>query len=172
MTTKYLPNTVTVKIPFGTVKVTPGVLDDDARYAFTNGQCHAFALALQAVIGGDLVWGGVGQCTSHEYVDDPCPHDGVELPEALAQMFDADCPCQIDHVMVKIGHELFDIDGAWDEPTLLSDRFTDIGYLSNEEAEALGSLATWAIPNIDTASTFVESYLAWLDRPDLGYPTP
>lgn len=39
----------------GKVSVTPGVIDDDAEYAYTNGQCIALSLALAEATGWPIV---------------------------------------------------------------------------------------------------------------------
>ena len=47
--------TVTVKLPFGSRPInTEGIIDYDAEYAFTRGQCHSLALALHRLTGWQL----------------------------------------------------------------------------------------------------------------------
>ena len=47
--------TVTVKLPGGSRPInTEGIIDYDAEYAFTRGQCHALALALHSLTGWQL----------------------------------------------------------------------------------------------------------------------
>ena len=136
--------------------------DDPIIQTYTGGQCHAFALALQAVIGGDLVWVGDSQCNGEqsEFDGEPCSDEEGDLPEALIEMKDADCFCQVQHVMVKVGDDFFDIEGVHDEISLTSG-LHDLawGHLTNEEAKALGSLSTWLTPDIKSASLIVKDYL-------------
>ena len=47
--------TVTVKLPFGSRPInTEGIIDYNAEYAFTRGQCHSLALALHRLTGWEL----------------------------------------------------------------------------------------------------------------------
>lgn len=61
--------TVEVNSWFGTaeVELIPGVLNEDARHAFTTGQCHSLALALAERTG----WEVVGLCWDEDIPDAP-----------------------------------------------------------------------------------------------------
>lgn len=70
--------TVRVKLPSGSRPInTEGIIDYDAEYAFTRGQCHSLALALHRLAGWEL-YGfysphelGRGRTPSHTVVRSP-----------------------------------------------------------------------------------------------------
>lgn len=55
MTSVDLSLTTHVDTPWGPTSVTLGLLDEDARYAFTQGQCHALAMAVHEDTGWPIV---------------------------------------------------------------------------------------------------------------------
>lgn len=48
------PQTVDLELAYGRQTVTLGVLDSNAVYAYSNGQCHALAMALHELTGWSL----------------------------------------------------------------------------------------------------------------------
>lgn len=70
-------------------RVTPGVLDEAAEFAFSHGQCHAFAQALHERTGWPIVAVGHDECNYNiscaQFEDDPCDcqinHTGVRTPD-------------------------------------------------------------------------------------------
>lgn len=69
------------------LRMTAGVLDDDARRTFTKGQCHAMAIALNLRTGWPITYVGHLECI---YDTDCAP-----FPEELGW-----CQCQVDHLGV------------------------------------------------------------------------
>lgn len=122
--------------------LTPGVIDDNARHAFSNGQCHALALGLHELTGWEI--GGLQWC---------CEACGSDSPEW--------CGCDADtlpaHVVVrKEDGELIDIGGTVDfaewgsdfrpvDPDALTYTYPDQGYL---------------VPDLDAGRAFAETVLS------------
>lgn len=105
------------------IELTPGVLDDAAREAFTCGQCHAMALALHEHTGWDLAgaewehYDGV-EYPGHVFVVDPDgnPFDvnGYDVDERYVHDI---APVTEDELLY-----VFPSDGGYHEPDL------DAGY--------------------------------------------
>ncbi len=117
--------------------VTPGVLDERAFAAFTEGQCHALALALNEQTGWTIV--GV----EDEELD--IMHFCVRMPDG----------------------RLFDVAGAFEPEEYLRlehvDGFCpDLEYLVDQAPEwvaRLGEDPDWRIPDVETARSFVAPLL-------------
>lgn len=79
--------------------LTPGVWDDDAEYTFTHGHCHAFALALQRILGdGKLI---AADWDSHVTLRSVPSH------VALAVEIDGQ-PCDVDaHGLHMLGNDRY-----------------------------------------------------------------
>ncbi|RSS87002.1 hypothetical protein EF903_17985 [Streptomyces sp. WAC05292] len=130
-------------------EVTPGRLDDTAREAFTNGQCHALALALNEVTG----WPTTALLTS----------DCSGLDRMCAEDPDDDCPCRIGHVVVtRPDGAHVDITGAH-APGQVPD-FPGATAVPMTEAHwsAIRSTPTWRDADMHAARTFVNPLLASL----------
>jgi hypothetical protein len=66
-----------------TVKDGRGVVDENASYAFTHGQCHAFAIAMHDITGWPIIGiGGEPDTPSHFCVYDPHIDDFVDIDGA------------------------------------------------------------------------------------------
>lgn len=133
----------------GWIDVTAGVVDGDATFAYTTGQCHALAFALWERTGWPLVAVGLARCL-HDF-DDACirrPLGGV-------------CPCQIEHLCVQHPDgRLVDIDGAWGREGFESGT-TKLAF-TDTVAQDLVVNSEWRTPNLPVARAFVEPVLAQL----------
>lgn len=90
--------------------LTPGVLDDAAREAFTEGQCHAFAQAMHERTGWPLV----------AALDEDCCYDAdMDCADIRLPSGDIVCTCQFNHVLTETPDgQLLDINGLHTEEDL------------------------------------------------------
>ncbi|WP_325705952.1 hypothetical protein [Amycolatopsis sp.] len=114
--------------------MTPGVIDDEARRAFTNGQCHALALALNEETGWPMVQVGV-----HGYGGIP-RHWMVETPNG----------------------DLLDIKGLSTYEDVADRWAGDIVSGEPEDAWALYENGNYRRPEVETARTFVPAVLEYV----------
>ncbi len=97
-------------------QVTPGRLDETARTAFTEGQCHALARAVAETSGWDTVVLADRECADE--------YDACGMGNAVA---DGLCICQLSHLAAVRPHDghLIDADGAHDpQDVRAEDRFS------------------------------------------------
>ena len=137
--------------PRGPLPVVTGELDGRAEHAFTNGQCHAMALALFERLGGTIVGRGPG----------PCDH-AVECVRRGGMHV-----CQVDHLLVRLDDDMFvDVHGdhcyedlVWCYPE--EDLHEVPGELLHH---LLWEAGGWARPEIEVARTFVDGVVALVEQ--------
>lgn len=131
-----------------TFEVTPGRLDDAARKAFANGQCHAIALALSEVTG----WPTTALLTSDCYeIESMCTGDEDE------------CPCRIGHIVVtQPDGAHVDINGAHTPGTVPNCENSPAVPMTAAHWKAIRSTPTWRDADMPVARTFVKPLLASL----------
>lgn len=134
-----------------TAAVTVGTVDTDAVTAYTNGQCHALALALAERTGWPLV--AIGHPEPCHMDDCPVGADGM-------------CDCQIEHVAVqRPDGSILDIEGVSPRSAYVDDDDPDFDELFAIAPERLEKLAgdgwaSWPDPDLVTARGFVDVVLA------------
>lgn len=120
----------------------PGLIDHNAKQAFTNGQCHALALALHQQTKWPLIWTTFQTC-NHRL----CSQD-------------QDAYCHPDHVLVKTPKETYlDILGEHSLESLQK-IYKEVGSLSTSRLEHLISIEHFIEPDHQAANTFVDAVLA------------
>ena len=136
-----------------TAVVTAGVVDAVAVDAYTNGQCHALAVALHHATGWPLVWVGPEECC---YDIDCAEYDDDE----------GWCLCQIEHVGVLTPDGAFlDIEGPQTVEPMLEDRYETSGdpctlqTLTGAQLSAILAAGSWRDPDVATATSFVAAVL-------------
>lgn len=73
----FQPNELTADTNEGSVCLRPGIIDSNAKTAFSNGQCHSLALAIRELTGWELI--GFGR-VSWNY--GCCPrHTAILMPD-------------------------------------------------------------------------------------------
>ena len=137
----------------GTVVVTPGVLDEDALFGFSGGQCHAMAIALSERLDKPLLV----MVTVGESEDIPSNPD----EEWIANHWT--------HAVVEISTEKYlDVSGVWDEEEVI-DNYCRIGEddleyslvpIEREGLENLHNYGKCQAPQTDIARLFVDVVLA------------
>ncbi|WP_331725964.1 hypothetical protein [Streptomyces sp. NBC_00470] len=132
------------------VHVTPGHLNDAAREAFTEGQCHALALALNEATG----WPITAILTA-----DSCRQD-----DPLCNRADDDhCACRIGHLVVtRPDGTHLDITGAHTPGTVPDCHGAPSRAMTAEDWQALRTARAWRAPDLRAARTFVAPLLASL----------
>lgn len=144
-----------------TLPVHLGVLDDNARFAFNNGQCHAFAIALAETTGGQIHWGGYQECWDHTGGPDgnqTC--DEQPLPSGL-------CPCQVDHLLVRLGDTYLDVSAEWDHSDLIAEGYYEVVLpLHPDDLTVLCVHPNWRPPALHAARALIPAYLQWLHHGD------
>lgn len=130
----------TVTGSFGsTHTVEAGLIDDRARTAFAQGQCHALAFAMAEATGFELVWIGRPECSY-----DPDCGPWWERFEGERDW----CECQVEHIAVRDPDGvIWDIDG----PNLAHVVFP----VDDAVADWVLSDSTWRYPEIELARSFV-----------------
>jgi hypothetical protein len=146
-----LPDGITMTVPGQWHKqftITTGRLDNAAREAFTNGQCHAMARALSDATGWPMAVLVEPEC---KFDPDMCS-DGYVVEDV--------CACQLAHlVAVRPDGSLIDINGAHAPGTVPGAK----GLVAVEATEELwGFLSSsphWRRPALAVARTFVKPLL-------------
>lgn len=132
-----------------TTKVTVGIIDAAARQAFTQGQCHALALALVEATGWKLCWTGSSECA---YDEDCC-----DYPEEWGW-----CPCQVGHLLVETGNGVYvDIDGQHTAAEIAAGEEVVVPITAEQLSFVLLD-PCWREPDIHVARGFVSAVLAQL----------
>ncbi|OEV09349.1 hypothetical protein AN218_23120 [Streptomyces nanshensis] len=131
-------------------QVTPGRLDDAARRAFSEGQCHALAQAVSEVTGWPMAALIDADCAD---LYDKCGLDGLGA--------DGVCICQINHLVAVRPEDgaLIDIDGAHHPDMLREEMGSDLVPLTEELWEAITRCAAFRVPDMPVARTLVEPLL-------------
>ncbi|MFJ8301304.1 hypothetical protein ACIQ9R_36135 [Streptomyces sp. NPDC094447] len=130
-------------------EVTPGRLDDTARRAFTEGQCHALALALHEVTG----WPTTALLTSECWGTDRMCGDES----------DEECPCRIGHIVVtRPDGAHVDIAGAHAPGAVPQCEGAPALPMTEERWQAIRSTSAWRDADLPLARTFVRPLLASL----------
>ncbi|MFD6329166.1 hypothetical protein ACFWGI_06255 [Streptomyces niveus] len=131
-------------------EVTTGRLDDAARAAFTNGQCHAFALAMHEVTG----WPTTALITIDFCLEGDPMCTGVEGDE---------CPCRIGHIVVtRPDGAHVDITGAHAPGTVPSCENVPALKMTETHWKAIHAGRVWRDADVAAARTFVGPLLALL----------
>lgn len=131
-----LPYEVSVETVDGAIWVIPGVLDDDARHAFLNGQCVAFATAVAEHYSA----AGISVCVNTE--DDTIIH---ALAEYNGELLDVDGPTTEEDFLDV--HGLTDGEYRWE-------------WWPTHEAEARAVLhGTLPAQNLAVAKTTINPWL-------------
>ncbi|WP_167163101.1 hypothetical protein [Streptomyces sp. MBT27] len=134
-----------------TYDVTPGLIDDAARRAFTEGQCHALALALTEMTGWPATALLTVECSA---LDEMCSDAGVE---------DDTCPCRIGHIVVtRPDGAHIDIDGAHAPGTIPDCEDAPAIPMTEEMWAAVRDASTWRQADLHVARTLVKPLLASL----------
>ncbi|MEU7146985.1 hypothetical protein AB0B15_02935 [Streptomyces sp. NPDC045456] len=139
-------------------QVIPGEINEQARAAFSSGQCHALAQALTEITGWPAAAVLSQQCAD-EY--DECG-DGQQTADGV-------CICRIEHIVnVRPDGSLIDINGAHPadhvqgrEPGL------PIVPMTERLWRIVSANAEWRDPDIAVARSFVQPLLASLDSDDI-----
>ena len=132
-----------------TTRVTLGVIDAAARQAFTQGQCHALALALAEATGWTVCWTGSSECC---YDEDCCNY-----PESWGW-----CPCQIGHLLVESEPGIYvDIEGCHRAADIAAGEEIVVPITAEQLAWVLSD-PCWRPPDIHVARGFVATVLAQL----------
>lgn len=130
----------------GAIALTTGVIDDSSRKAFTNGQCHALALAVHERTGWPLMIVALDYC--------------VEDWDSCVWEIDGLCSCQTYHVVVRDdAGRVWDINGPQDPATLLASYGEDVSlrWLAGDVLEHIAAHdPTWRRPNLRVARSFVD----------------
>ncbi|MFI5864558.1 hypothetical protein [Streptomyces sp. NPDC051546] len=130
-------------------EITPGHLDDTAREAFTHGQCHAFARALNSATG----WPALGLLTSD------C--DGQDL--MCGDHGGRNCPCRIGHIVcLRPDGAHVDIKGAHRPFRVPDCQNADSLPMTGDLWQAIEEATTWRDANMHVARSMVAPLLACL----------
>lgn len=137
---------------FPELPVTVGVVDDQARLAFLNGQCHALALAISERTGWPLVAVAASECV----YDEDCGEDDS----------DGGCGCQYEHIGVRSPDgEIVDIRG-WhtDEDWIEGSSDPADNEVSDLPGDRIEMIVfdddSWRPPDMPVARAFVDAVLA------------
>uniref|UniRef100_UPI003F49A359 hypothetical protein n=1 Tax=Streptomyces sp. CA-136453 TaxID=3240050 RepID=UPI003F49A359 len=134
-----------------TYSVTPGRIDDAARRAFTEGQCHALALALTEVTGWPATALLTLECSA---LDEMCAETGPT---------DDECPCRIGHIVVtRPDGAHVDIDGAHAPGTVPDCEDAPALPMTDAMWAAIRNASTWREADLHVARTFVQPLLSSL----------
>ncbi|WP_432156119.1 hypothetical protein [Streptomyces sp. bgisy153] len=138
-------------------QVTPGRLDESARTAFTQGQCHALARAVAETTGWQTVVLAERKCADG--------YDTCGMGDAVA---DGLCICQLAHVAAVRPHDgyLIDARGAHDPQDVRAEERLDIVPMSPALWQLIDTAPSWRDPDMPVARTLVRPLLD-----SLGLPT-
>ncbi|MFB8406556.1 hypothetical protein [Streptomyces sp. NPDC055912] len=138
--------------------VTPGQLDDTARDAFNNGQCHALARALAQETGWQTA----------AFIDPECDDD-YENCGLGNHVADGVCICQIAHVVaVRPDGHLVDIDGTTDPQLVHDSPLYDLTPMTDAMWRMIESSPAWREADTAVARTFVQPLLATLNTAEVA----
>ncbi len=134
-----------------TYSVTPGLIDGAARRAFTEGQCHALALALTEMTGWPATALLTTECSA---LDEMCTDAGIE---------DDQCPCRIGHIVVtRPDGAHVDIDGAHAPGIVPGCEGAPALSMTDAMWAAIRDASTWREADLHVARTLVQPLLASL----------
>lgn len=129
-------------------EVTPGVIDDAARKAFTSGHCLGLALAVRRRTGWQMIWLGRPECA----YDEDC------LGEY--ELEDGSSACQHTHVaVVAPDGRVVDINGS----STVAEAVVALGECDADEVQELGPDCRGPISDADVE--VMAGDRAWLDTP-------
>ncbi|HBF80499.1 MAG TPA: hypothetical protein DD420_11405 [Streptomyces sp.] len=139
-------------------QVTPGRLDETARSAFTEGQCHALARAVAETTGWQTVLLANRECADQ--------YDTCGMGDAVA---DGLCICQLSHLAAVRPHDgyLIDADGARDPQDVRAEDRFDIVPMSPALWKLIDIHPSWRDADMPVARTLVGPLLDSLG----GLPT-
>lgn len=139
-------------------QVTPGRLDESARTAFTEGQCHALARAVAETTGWQTVALADRECADQ--------YDSCGMGDAVA---DGLCICQLAHLAAVRPHDgyLIDAGGAHDPQDASAEKDVDIVAMSPALWKLIDTHPTWRDPDMPVARSMVGPLLNSLG----GLPT-
>lgn len=135
-----------------TFTVVTGQLDDQARNAFTSGQCHAMARALSGVTGWPMA----------VLISDECSYD----PDLCDDSRDDElCACRLEHVVVvRPDGKLVDVNGAHHPGQVPGFEGKQYVALLEGDWEFICRSPHWRRPALAIARTFTAAVLALPDN--------
>ncbi|WP_217223126.1 hypothetical protein [Streptomyces anulatus] len=144
-------------------QVTPGQLDETARTAFTEGQCHALARAVAERTGWENVVLAHREC-AYDY--NQCGMDNFAADDL--------CICQLSHLAAVRPDDgyLVDADGAHDPQDIRAEERFDIVPMSPALWKLIDTHPTWRDADMPVARTMVAPLLDALSGQTTGVKTP